>query len=224
MGTSPSGSGLTRRRFVAAGFSMAVVAGLAGRVALVNSSACPMPAIVSHKMGSWVELDGAFLQSRSSEDTQGYAVCVCAADVMSRNAYVVRYASDGSETLEGMDVQSLVCLTLGIRNGGFSHGGIALPAMYLITAGRNEFLVPDTDLLLAAEPGLRENAAGGMGMSVRAGTEYEIHLAYRHQGGEVEVGGERSNEAYLSPVGETRFSLRVSNLPVRHEIEVTATA
>lgn len=224
MGTSPGTSGLTRRRFVAAGLSMVAVAGLVGRIALVNSSARPMPAIVSHKMGSWVELDGAFLQSRLSEDTQGYAVCVRTADVMSRNAYVRQYALDGSGPLEGMDAPSLACLTLGIRNEGSSRGGIALPAMYLITAGRNEFLVPDTDLLLAAEPRLRENASGGMGLSVREGTEYEIHLAYRHQGGEIEVDGETSNEAYLNPIGETRFSLRVSNLPVRHEIEVMASA
>lgn len=170
-------------------------------------------------MGTWVELDGAFNQSRG-EDTAGYGVCVAGAEVLSYNEYVERYATDGSVPLEGLDARSLVCLDVDIRNEGDSSGGLALATMYLVPERRNEFFVSDAELLLMAETKLRESGSSGMGVSVRSGTEYATHLVYRRQGGEVDHGGIPMSASYFETIDDRGFELILSNLPVRHVVHI----
>ena len=94
--------------------------------------------------------------------------------------------------------------------------------MYLVPARKNEFLVPDTDLLLASETKLRESGASLItGVSIRPDTEYEMRLAYCRQGGTVDRGDLKLREAYLETLDDTVFDLVLTNLPVRHTIRVT---
>ena len=216
-------SGISRRRLVAGLASAALLAGVAGRTWWVNARAWPATEVVGHEMGEWAELKGAFQENRMSEDTDGYALRVTAAERLSYNEYVSRYATDGSTPKDGLDTVSLACLTLGIRNEGESKGGLFLATMYLLPSRKNEFFVLDTDLLLASETKLREgNQSLGQKVSIRSGTEYEIHLAYRRQGGRVELNGEKVPEAYLMSMPDTSFELHLTNLPVRNVIYVTA--
>ena len=219
---APSPRPLTRRRFLAAGAAALVLAGVGARTWWVNATAPARPDVVRHAAGEWVALDGAFVAERRAEATTGYSLRVGSAERMSYNEFVGTYATDGSEAREGMNVKSLVVLTLGIRNEG-SEGGLTISQMYLLPTRRmNEFLVPDADLLLASETKLRESGSDGMGVRIREGTEYEVRLAYEHQGGLVDVGGEQVKEAYFEPLDDVDFELIVSNLPVRNVIAFTA--
>lgn len=213
---------LTRRQLIGGACALAV-AGVAGRTWFLNATAQAKPATVPHEMGEWAELEGAFIMDRASEQTSGYAVRVSEAEHLSYNEYVERYATDGSEAQEGLDAKSLVCLTLDIRNEN-SNGGLGLATMYLIPARKNEFFVPDTELLLASETKLRESGGGLVtGVSIQPGTEYEIHLAYCRQGGTVEHEGGKVHEAYFETIADTAFELVLSNLPVRHVVRVATT-
>lgn len=217
--TGKGGALVGRRRFVAAGAAALLLAGVGARVWWVNDRAPDKPEVVCHSMGTWVELDGAFNQSRG-EDTAGYGVCVAGAEVLSYNEYVERYATDGSVPLEGLDARSLVCLDVDIRNEGDSSGGLALATMYLVPERRNEFFVSDAELLLMAETKLRESGSSGMGVSVRSGTEYATHLVYRRQGGEVDHGGIPMSASYFETIDDRGFELILSNLPVRHVVHI----
>lgn len=172
-------------------------------------------------MGEWVELDGAFLMDRADEQTEGYAVRVTEAEHLSYNEYIECYATDGSRPIEGLDAQSLVCLTLQIRNEQ-SSGGLGIAMMYLVPDRKNEFLVVDSDLLLAAETKLRESGANLVtGVSIRPGSEYEVRLAYHRQGGTTQLGDREVNEAYLETIRDDSFELVLSNLPAQHVVRVT---
>ena len=171
-------------------------------------------------MGAWVELNGAF-SSDVYQDTDGYSVCVKEAELLSYNEYVERYSTDAEVgQIEGLDEKALVCVTLGIRNED-SSGGLSLFTMYLVPDRKNEYFVADTNLLLASETKLRESGSDGMGVSIRSGTEYEIHLAYVCQAGEVDYGDGKVRECYLRPMRDTEFELIATTLPVRHLIRVT---
>ena len=210
---------LTRRQLIGAAGAL-VIAGLMTQIWHVNEAAPEKPEVVRHEMGEWVELNGAFLMDRASENTDGYAVRVSSAELLSYNEYIERYATDGSEQIDGLNDLSLVCLTIDLRNED-SAGGLGIGGMYLVPASKNEFFVADGDLLLASETKLRESGATLVtGISIRSGTEYEMRLAFHRQGGTVEVDGKKLNEAYFEAVGAGEYDLLLTNLPVRHSIRV----
>lgn len=210
----------TRRRLIG-GACAFVLAAIGARTWHINANAQEKPQVISHKMGEWVELDGAFLMDRADEQTEGYAVRVTEAEHLSYNEYIECYATDGSQPIEGLDAQSLVCLTLQIRNEQ-SSGGLGIAMMYLVPDRKNEFLVVDSDLLLAAETKLRESGANLVtGVSIRPGSEYEVRLAYHRQGGTTQLGDREVNEAYLETIRDDSFELVLSNLPARHVVRVT---
>lgn len=214
------GAKLTRRRFLAGLGAALVLTGVGARIWWVNEHAVARPEVIPHEMGEWVALDGAFTSANVSERTQGYAVCVTSAEVMSRNEYVGRHATDESTTIEGLDEPAVVCVSAGIRNED-SDGGLAIAAMYLVPVRKNEYFRFDSDLFLSSETTLRESGAMMVtGFSIRQGTEYETCLPYIRQGGTVETGGIEVNEAYLEPIHDTEFDLILTNLPVRHVIRV----
>lgn len=211
---------ITRRQLIGSACALAF-AGVTGRTWFLNATAQAKPATIAHPMGAWVELEGAFVMDRASERTNGYAVRVTKAERLSYNQYVKRYATDGSQPIDGLDTPSLVCLSVGIRNEN-SNGGLGIATMYLVPARKNEFLVPDTDLLLVSETKLRESGASLVtGVSIRPGTEYEMRLAYCRQGGAFDQGDLKLREAYLETLDDTAFDLVLTNLPVRHTIRVT---
>ena len=115
---------VSRRRFVAGCLGAVGVAVLAGRIWWINANAFEYPE-THHAMGEWVDLDGAFL-SYANEATTGYSVSVQDARVMSRREYIERYALAPSqvERTEHDAIESVLCLSLGMKNKGSTAGGV----------------------------------------------------------------------------------------------------
>lgn len=89
----PAAAPISRRRFTALGIgaSLAAAAGIVARVGYVNATAVPVPQVIRYPMGEWVELDGAFISTSSLEQTEGYALRVTDAQVISPRSYIERY-------------------------------------------------------------------------------------------------------------------------------------
>lgn len=189
------------------------------RVGWVNAHAYPMPEVVHHAMGEWVELDGAFVEERNAESTEGYAVRVTGAERLSYNEYLERYGVKGTEPLAGLTEPSLVCVTLEIRNTNSETGGLQLESMHLVPERKNEFFRADMALLAETEEGL---SADGLlfGVAIRPGTEYVVAVPYVHQDGTTQYEGRTISAAYLRPIADTRFELVLTKLPVRHVIDI----
>lgn len=204
--------GLTRCQMIAGSLAALATVGVGARIWYLNSNHVGLQ-VVEHEMGEWVELDGAFCVT-SSENTKGYAMKVEEARIMSYNEYVEAYANDGSQPVDGMDTPCLAVLTIDIRNDGHvGEGGLNLFEMYLIPARSNDYFIEDADLFLMSEVKLREAGANGWTVGIKDGTEYQIHLPYILND---------MNNCYTTQMKDTEFSYYISNLPVRHSIQVTA--
>lgn len=211
---------ISRRGFIVAGAVLSAGIAIGARTWWVNAHAIGQPQTIRHAMGEWVALNGAFSYNLYIEQSQGYSVRISAAELLSYNDYIEKYAVDGSQPIPGLDEKSIVCLTMGMRNDG-SDGGLNLATMYLIPQRKNEFFLADTTLLASAEKGMRGSSdAPSAGIQIRSGTEYEIHLGYTHQGGIVSYNGQDVDEAYLNPIADTKMELVLTNLPVRHTVEI----
>lgn len=210
---------MSRRGFLCAGLFAATSLGVMARAMAVNAAAAPRPEVVTHEMGEWVGLDGAYVASRAAERTAGYSIRVSSASLCTYNEYVGRYATDGSSSIDGLDVPSIVVPEFEMRNEG-SDGYLQISTMYLVPKRRNEFFLSDRLLLSKTETKMREGGNPGLTVNIRRGTEYLIHPGYVHQGGTTEYDGQEIQEAYLDPIHDESFELIVSNAPVRHVIQV----
>ena len=215
------GRGVTRRRLLSVGACALCAAGIGARSWWLGEHGPQKPPEQRHSMGEWVSLEGAFLQTRLKEKTQGYSVRVTGAEVLSYNEFVAMYSNDESEPIEGLDEKSIVCVALNLKNEG-SDGFLAVGVMYLVPARRNEFFISDNELLVSTEEKMRSGNNPGLSVNIRQGTEYTIHLAYVHQGGTTDYEGQQIQEAYLEPIEDRSFELVVANSPIRHVIEVQA--
>ena len=223
----PSEVGFARRsitrRALVTGLASAAAAGVFCRGWWVTTHGKRRPPLVTHTMGEWVAFDGAFVFSELKEKTAGYSIRVTEARLLSYNEYVDAYATPGSGlgAIDGLDVPAVVTLTVGLRNDD-SDGMLGISGMNLVPTPRlNEYLISDSDLLVASEDKMREGGNPGTVVNIRKGTEYEIHPGYVHQGGSTIVAGQKTQEAYLNPVTDRTFRLQLSNMPVRHVIEVS---
>lgn len=205
------------RRAVLVGLVLLPIFGT--RVVYVNRSAFPEPETITHKMNEFVYLEGAFISDKYQESTDGYSLMVTNVEIISPNEYLNRYSTDSLSHISGADIKSLVNIDIKIRNES-SNGGLSVIQMYAIPDRRNEYLLPDRRLLLASETALRDSGTFDTGISIRPGTEYSIKLPYRYQGGSTVVDGETINESYFRAVSDKKFDLYLSNLPVRHVVQV----
>lgn len=200
--------------------AIAVVAivGLVARIWWVNERVYPYPyPEVHHAMGEWVELDGAFIDSRN-EITDGYAVRVTDAKTISYREYLSLYGTEGVEIPgdSGLDAKSIVCLTLELRNGSeTSNGAVLLGEFALIPDGMP--LAYDFDPMLWGESNPN---IGQLSFLIAAlpGTSTVQHVPYG-AGGLDATGGISERYYNALPVAES-YELIVSNAPVRHVIDI----
>lgn len=179
-----------------------------------------MTPVVSHSIGEWVALDGAFQRS-TREKTEGYALRLNRAELISYNDYVQRYANDGSKTVEDLDERSIINLNVTMRNDASdAEGYLYMFGMILVPERKNASFGCDTDLLIASQPSMRESGNPGLTVSIRANSEYDLALPYvRKNMNTVYVNGVEVGARYTTAHTDRRFSWILSNLPVRHVID-----
>lgn len=202
-------AGTSRRRFVAGCLGAIGVAALAGRIWWVNANAFEYPE-THHTMGEWIDLDGAFL-SYANEATTGYSVSVQDARVMSRREYIERYALAPSqvERTEHDDIESVLCLSLGMKNKGSTAGGFLLTEAKLVPEGAIRAMRYQTDLWATSNKTIDESTGY---ISLLEDTEFTTHIPYLLYAS--------NEEDYLNEVTCCRLSFTVSNAPVRNIIDI----
>ncbi|MDR0515253.1 MAG: DUF5028 domain-containing protein [Coriobacteriaceae bacterium] len=201
-----------RKRRLALALAALVLAGaVAFRVCQVNAGAVDI-ATEYHQMGEWVELEGRFFTSRTSEDTHGYSIRVNSAKLMSYNEFIRRYGTDKGHVKEGFDLVNVVDLEVEVRNVGSETGRIPLLPMQLVPERKNTYLIWNDYLWVENEP----NSEGMMFLAIKTDTEYTTHIPFARNLSDGK-GGE-----FMRPLDDTRFELLVSNMPLRTVIVVEA--
>lgn len=206
-----------RAAFVALGIIVLIACGI--RVWWVNTQAYAYPYTEEHHaMGEWVELDGAFIDS-ATEETDGYAIRVIDAEIMSYREYAERYGIEGTEVPddEALDAQSILCLTIEMRNDNEEEGGsIFLGEAKLIPNG-----LPTTYNYSGSVWAVSNSNMGAASLyiGVLAGTSTVQYIPYATgASGDTPADGER----YTTDLPEASgYTLVVSNAPVRHIIDIT---
>ena len=128
---------------------------------------------------------------------------------MTRNEYLEKY---GGTTLDDRDgARCVVDVTLVIRNDGTEQGGLNVFQMVLTPARGNEYLICDVMNEEALWPQVESGA--DTTVSIKPGTEYEVHIPYVFNGGE---------EVYEREVNDRDFTLLLSRMPVRKMVNVSA--
>lgn len=163
-----------------------------------------------HPMGEWVELDGTILSSSSSENPAGYSIKVNSAQAVSYDEYVAAFGTDAAASPKGLGEKSVVVLDMEIRNVGNDKWGIPLLPMRLIPERKNTYFIWNDDLWAESEP----NAKDATHLVTRVDSEYETHLPFTINNFDDEF------TAFKTPITDTRFTLVLSNAPVRRVIDV----
>lgn len=202
------------RKLVAAAILAAAVTAVCLRIAFVNESAFRIP-VRTVGMGRWLELDGAF-HNVSIERTDGYSIRVERAEVMSEKGYLDVYGTDPNGAPADADTaESLIVLTLDVKNSSNTEGGIGLVDTKLIPARGDSAFLFDAGLWARSEPafsGLEEGDQSINGITLLPDTSYTTHVPFAWNG----AGGvPESLLAQGSPL-----DLVMSSSPVRNQIRV----
>lgn len=199
---------MVRGRHAAIAVLSVVCLAVGMRIWWVNTNLPRIPE-ETYETGEWVPLEGAFQDSTSSEDTSDYSIKVVSAEVMTRNEYLEKC---GGTTLDDRDgARCVVDVTLVIRNDGTERGGLNVFQMVLTPARGNEYLICDVMNEEALWPQVESGA--DTTVSIKPGTEYEVHIPYVFNGGE---------EVYEREVNDRDFTLLLSRMPVRKMVNVSA--
>ena len=208
-GIGNTGTKVSRRHFVAGCLGVIGAAALTGRIWWVNANAFEYPE-ARHALGEWVDLDGAFL-SYANESASGYSICVQEARIMSRHEYIERYALEPSQ-VEGTDyddVESVLCLSLGMRNEGSTAGGFLLTEATLVPEGAIRAMRYQTGLWATSNKVIDESTGY---ISLLKDTEFTTQIPYLFYAS--------NEENFQNEITARRFSFTVSNAPVRNIIDI----
>ncbi len=197
---------------------LVAIVGLAARIWWVNERVYPYPYPEEHHaMGEWIELEGAFIDSQN-ETTDGYAMRVTNAELISYREYLDLYGEEGVEIPDDpeLDVKSILCLTLELRNDSeVSGGAILLGEFALIPDGMP--LVYDFDPMLWGKSNSNINQTSFL-IAVLPGTSTIQHVPYGV--GDLDATGGISRRYYDALPAAESYELVVSNAPVRHVIDI----
>lgn len=190
---------------------LALVSVVGVRTYIVNKEA-PVRIVEHYSMNEWVDLNGAFLDSKD-ENTQGYSLRVIAAHRMSYNEYIQSYGNDKSHEVEGLNEKSVIALDIEIKNDESpgNNGHMPLMFMYLVPELKNEAFLWNERLWIENEP----RADGLMFITVTPQTTYTAHLPFTKNTDTT------NNSAYFGSIDASSFELSVANSPVRKVIDIT---
>lgn len=192
---------------------MVAAAAIGARIWWVNANAYRIP-VEKYSMGEWVSYDGCFLET-IDEDNEGYSVRIDSAEVMSEAEYHERYAVNDTYTEELSDEQSLMALTLTIKNEGnepTEYPAINLIAFRLVTTDNIDILYPLMELWASSEASLASAEYYPLMISIPADTEKTITMPFTLSR---DVNLDRRDIAYSS------FYYYVTRGPIQKLVEVT---
>lgn len=149
-------------------------------------------------------LDGAFL-NYISEQTDGYAIRVTDATIMSPKEYVERYGEHRAELSENSTARTVLCLTIDIRNQGNDTGGFYIQGALLAPKGEPVRYVRDGELWHESN---RNIDAMTLFLRVIPNTEFTLHVPYTRTDNQDDLTG-------------GQLSFVVSTVPIRHIIDIT---
>jgi len=177
------------------------------RIYDVNANAVQLE-VQHYDMDEWVELNGAFLDTKDGENTEGYSIKVKNAKLMSYNEFVSKYC-EKDEAIEGLDNKSVIDLEIEIKNVGNEDGYILILMCKLISEKKNYYLNTDSVLWSKAEPNVDEYAVA---FCIKKDTEYTTHIPYTINVTDL--------EQYKKPIEDRNFELILSNSPVRKVVDI----
>ena len=187
---------------------------IGARIGWVNSHALSYPT-VHHKMGEWVDLDGAFIYERASESTDDYAIRVTNAELLSYNEYINRYGEDASKLMPGderRDIKSVLCLTVDLRNYG-KDGQFFIGEAKALPDKTIKALALDRELWKESNRNIDKTM---MFLSVYPNTEFTLHIPYITNS----VAYSNVDGRYAGELDVDSLSFVISTAPVRHIIDI----
>lgn len=178
--------------------------GIGLKIYTVNTQALSIP-LEKYNLHEEVFLDGSFITS-SKEMTLGYSLTVNNVFLLSQNEYIKKYG-EGSNISDEWNAKSIIEVEITIRNEGNSEGYLDVMGWRLVPERGNEYFIPNSSLWQIGEP----NAPGvTSALSLIPNSEYTVNIPFVRNVGEEEM--------FIKDISDTRFSLVVSDAPVKKEI------
>ncbi|QWT17101.1 hypothetical protein KPC83_04445 [Collinsella sp. zg1085] len=190
---------------------IALIALIAVRAVYVTSTA-PQPKIETYKLGEWIALNNANLINEPDK-SGAYSFKVDKAELMSANEYIASYSKDQSRHYTGDDgdIQSVVVLTMTVKNTGTDIGGVDGFMWRIIPKAMNAEYRFDEKLFSFAEPSI----TSGM-FAVAPSKEYATHIPFSYIG-DAPFGGPVGIEVRKA-ISEGCAHLSFSHYPVRKSL------
>lgn len=181
--------------------------GIGMRIQMVNAQAITVPTEV-YQQEEKLELDGAFVEV-VKENTQGYALKVNAAQLVSYNEYLREH---GMEKVAGSghDNKCIVEVDITFFNEGNTDGFLDVMGYKLIPERKDEYFIIDSALWRSVE----KNAPGEtMGMTLLPNTTYRTSIPF--------VKNTSDDLVYSDSVDDTKWILNITNAPVQKMVDIT---
>ena len=176
--------------------------GVGLRIYSVNEHSLSVP-VERYGIGENINLEGAFITS-SKEKTQGYSIVVNGVRMLSHGDYLERY---GKGNGAAGDEKTILEIEVSIRNEGNSQGYLDVNGWRVVPERGNEYFVVNNSLWQLGEP----NAPGETGgLSLVPDSEYTVSIPFVRNTGDEDM--------FAEGIGDTTFSLVVSDAPVRKEV------
>lgn len=194
--------------------------GLALRIWQVNDQA-PNISVERYAEGDWVDMDGAFCND-NLEMTDGYSVRVSGVETMSVNEYLDTYAVNEYSGCRS-DTESIVVLTLDIKNVDADDGGLSPFDMRLLSEDSAAYYIAHTELWASSEKFFRNEEFADYGaFGLVKGSTYTVHIPYESQISETTaLLGSPTTDFLNSPIHHGSYKLILSNAPVRKQVELS---
>ena len=174
---------------------------------MVNAQAITVPTEV-YQQEEKLELDGAFVEV-VKENTQGYALKVNAAQLVSYNEYLREH---GMEKVAGSghDNKCIVEVDITFFNEGNTDGFLDVMGYKLIPERKDKYFIIDSALWRSVE----KNAPGEtMGMTLLPNTTYRTSIPF--------VKNTSDDLVYSDSVDDTKWILNITNAPVQKMVDIT---
>lgn len=185
----------------------AICIGIGMRIQMVNAQAITVSTEV-YQQEEKLELDGAFVEV-VKENTQGYALKVNAARLVSYNEYLREH---GMEKVAGSghDNKCIVEVDITFFNEGNADGFLDVMGYKLIPERKDEYFIIDSALWRSVE----KNAPGEtMGMTLLPNTTYRTSIPF--------VKNTSDDLVYSNSVDDTKWILNITNAPVQKMVDIT---
>lgn len=185
----------------------AICIGIGMRIQMVNAQAITVSTEV-YQQEEKLELDGAFVEV-VKENTQGYALKVNAARLVSYNEYLREH---GMEKVAGLghDNKCIVEVDITFFNEGNTDGFLDVMGYKLIPERKDEYFIIDSALWRSVE----KNAPGEtMGMTLLPNTTYRTSIPF--------VKNTSDDLVYSNSVDDTKWILNITNAPVQKMVDIT---